>query len=169
MKRNFGRLFFGLYLFVASAFCGGLKAQNVDALDQQNGFLDVLLGDSLTHFKDLKRTGSYMKKDKYAKDKEVTTYADVGLKNVYYLFYKGRLHSIQIKTEGEKNSHAFLDVLRMFYGDGEQDAMAPNFEWNGKKVRLTYEENLFTKNAEVFFISREVEHIFSQEWKIITH
>jgi len=143
-----------------------LSAQNIEALDAQNGFFEVHLGDSLQRFKNLKRDGSYLKKDKYVWVNDPLNYADVKFKAVYYLFYKGRLHSLHLKLEGEKNSHAFLEILRMFYGDGEQNAMAPHFEWQGKKVKLVYEENLFTKNADVFFISNEVEREFAQEWKI---
>lgn len=143
-----------------------LFAQNIEVLDAQNGFYEVELGDSLHHFKNLKRDGSYLKKDKYVRIDDPLIYADIKLKAVNYLFYKGRLHSLHIKLEGEKNSHPFLDLLKMFYGDGEQNALAPHFTWQGKRVKLVYEENLFTKNADVFFISVEVERIFSQEWKI---
>lgn len=144
----------------------GAFGQNLEALDAQNGFLEVRLGAALDTLKGFEKFGSRLKKDRYRCGGCPKSYAGVRFSEIEFLFYKNRLHSIVLNLNGEKDSQAFLELLKLFYGDGVQLGMAPNYTWEGKVVKLTYEQNLFTKNTVVVFESVEVQRFFSQEYRI---
>lgn len=140
--------------------------QNLEALDAQNGFFDVRLGAALDTLKGFEKFGSRLKKDRYHWGSCPKSYAGVRFSEVEFQFFKNRLHSIVINLNGDKDSQAFLELLKLFYGEGVQLGMAPNYTWEGKEVKLTYEQNLFTKNTVVVFESVEVQRFFSQEYRV---
>lgn len=155
----------GPLLLVALCLLPMLACAQQPILDAQNGFFDIQLGDSLVHFPDWKRKGSYEKKARFYNPEQELTYGDVEFVFVDYLFYEGRLHSIFIRTRGEASSKKFLELLEALYGEGEQDGMAPRFTWNGNKVSLFYDRNLLTGNADIKFTSIPVEKAFSQDYR----
>ncbi|MCS7085183.1 MAG: hypothetical protein RMM53_03050 [Bacteroidia bacterium] len=145
---------------------GLLLAQaDYSALDAQNGFFDYALGASLDTLKGFVYEGQTQKKERYVVKDLPLEYAGVKFKSVHFLFYRKRLHSIVLRTEGQAASEALLELLKLFYGPGEQDYLAPSYVWPGKTVRLTYEMNLLTKNAEAVFESVEMQRLFSREWR----
>lgn len=155
-------LFFLLFAGIAE-WC---RAQNTDALDADYGFFGVKLGDTLGRMPGMTRTGKYLKKDVYMRANQTMTAGSAELSRVEYLFYKERLHSIRIKTADDDNAQALLELLQAFYGEGKQDGMAPVYRWEGKRVRLKYEQNMLGKQAEVILESREIQNLFEQEWRL---
>ncbi len=135
------------------------------ALDAQNGFFDYELGASLDTLDGFVYDGQSQKKERYLVKSLPLEYAGVKFKSVHFLFYRKRMHSIVLRTEGLAQSEALLELLKLYYGPGEQDYLAPSYRWPGKVVKLTYEMNLLTKNAEAVFESVEMQHVFSREWR----
>lgn len=142
-----------------------LAQADYGALDAQNGFFDYELGASLDTLKGFVYDGQSQKKERYVVKSLPLEYAGVRFKSVHFLFYRKRMHSIVLRAEGLAHSEALLELLKLYYGPGEQDYLAPFYRWPGKTVRLTYEMNLLTKNAEAVFESVEVQQIFSREWR----
>ena len=143
-----------------------LIGQNIDALDAQGGFFDLVLGSDISTFNNIDKKGSQLKRDRYRWKTCPRTYAGVRISGVELYFYKSRLHSLVISIQGETDSKAFLELLTMYYGPGTQLGMAPHFTWSGKQVRLVYEQNLFSKNTLIVFESVEVQLIYSQDYRI---
>jgi hypothetical protein len=154
-------------LWVLCAIClsGVFGQTDYAALDTQNGFFDYELGASLDTLVGFVHDGQTQKKDRYVVPTLKLEYAGVKFKSVHFLFYRKRLHSIVLRTEGQAQSEALLELLKLYYGPGDQDYLAPSYRWEGKVVKLTYEMNLFTKNAEAVFESVEVQRAFAREWR----
>lgn len=139
-------------------------SQNTGALDAQNGFLELRLGAEFESFKGLEFKKNYLKKQVYHWNHAPKTYADIRFEEIKLHFFKKRLHSIEIHLNKEAEATKLLDLFNLYYGPGEQLGMAPNYTWEGELVKLTYEQNLFTKNTIVIFESVEVERIFASEY-----
>jgi len=73
----------------------------------------------------------------------------IRLAEVRYAFYRGKLHTIQVRVEGEEASRALLLLLETFFGPGKQDGYAPRYRWVGQRASLLYDQNILTRNAEV--------------------
>jgi hypothetical protein len=135
-------------------------------LDAQNGFFDLELGNDISTFNNIEKKGSQLKRDRYRWKTYPKTYAGIRISGVELYFYRNRLHSLVVSIHGEADSKAFLELLMMYYGQGVQLGLAPHFTWSGKQVKLTYEQNLFTKNTLIVFESIEIQLIYSQDYRI---
>lgn len=141
-----------------------LHAQEENALDVENGFFGIPFGSNIDSLKGFKYMNPYQQKDRFIKTDLPLKYGGVKLAYVNFIFYKKELHSVVIKTEGKENSTAILDVLTMFYGEGDQDGMGPLYHWNGKKVYMVYDQNILSHNAQIIIESRAMQKKFEHDW-----
>jgi hypothetical protein len=130
----------------------------------QNGFFDIVLGDSISNFPNLDAQGPYEKKKRYRFVPPILAYGSAKFVFVDLLFYKNRLHSIYCRTEGQASTQEFLATLQALFGPGVKDGFAPRYRWEGQQVVLTFDENIFTHNAEVVFVSKTVQAIFRKDY-----
>lgn len=145
----------------------GLHAQNTNVspmLDEQNGFFDFTLGDTMPNFPHLVARGPYERKQRFAVKDFPLVHGDVKYQFIHLLFYQNRLHSIYLRTEGLPSSEALLQLFQALYGPGAQQGFGPLYFWEGTHVRLTYDRNLLTGNADIVFTSRAQEAIFSRDF-----
>lgn len=161
--KTLSRIYFIAFCFGA-VFAG--KAQNMEALDQQYGFLGYSFEAHVDSVQGLRMQDRYLKKQRYVPANGPLTLLDVELSKVFFLFYEGRLHSVMIRTEGAEESERALEALNMLYGPGKQDAMAPRYNWQGDRTTIFYDQNLLTKNAEIVVESIPMQKEFNKKWRI---
>jgi hypothetical protein len=155
-----------LTILASGAAANTTQAQNLDMLEMMNGFMGATLGDSLHKIPDLKRVGNFEKKTRYRQNPPGMTLEGVTLEWVDYLFYEDRLHSIYMRSLGEESSKVLLKILEQFFGEGKQIGFAPRFEWKTQNVKLVYDRNLLTGNADVRFISLPIDNLFRQVYTV---
>lgn len=143
------RLILGLLLlFSVMSF-----SQRLKDLDDKNGFRDDLFGTPVESFQNLaliqESKDGYNKV--YTKTDEDFSVGNIEIFEVWYFFYKGRLETIGFKTKGYTNSDGILDILKANYGNGSQaNRHIEEYFWHGKTIRLHYDENSLSNDAQVF-------------------
>jgi hypothetical protein len=145
------------------------RGQSNEALDQQYGFFDIKLETKLGNMPEqgLEKVGTYMKKDRYALKQKTYNMGGVDFRFVHYLFWEGELHSIFIRTEGRESSQQFLELLVAFFGPGKQDGFAPRYTWQGQRVRMKYDRNMISGNADIHIVSKHVHQDFRETYRVI--
>jgi hypothetical protein len=156
-------------LAITTWFCGqqmavGQTTTVTPMLDAQNGFFEFALGDTLSNFPPLEARGPYERKQRYAIKGFPLIHGDVKYQFIHLLFYKNRLHSIFLRTEGLASSEALLQLLQALYGTGAQQGFGPLYYWEGAQVRLSYDRNLLTGNADIIFTSKPQDALFSRDY-----
>ena len=124
--------------------------QNLKALDEKYGFRGAKFEmpfDSLKNLVEVEK-GFYKSTDE---DLNIGAYV---LDEVIYHFYKNQLSTIIIYTKGISNSIGFLKILQEAYGSGYQNnRYIERYNWFGKKVSMSYEQNSITGDASIFIQS----------------
>ncbi len=155
MKTTKKLLFIAIMLVGISGF-----SQNLEKLDEKNGFRDMKFGIPFNSFKNLIITGSDGDHKFYTKSGEVLKLGNYDLKSIDYGFYKNKLYSIYIETDGYSNSTGVLSIMENLYGKGNQRIEGiEEYLWDGKNVKLSYRQNSIDYSATITFMSRP---IFSQ-------
>ncbi|MCS6789588.1 MAG: hypothetical protein NZ580_01200 [Bacteroidia bacterium] len=136
-------------------------------IDTIYGLLGRTLESPFAGFVGLVPLGTFQRKQWYRSPRD-TSWEGVPLKEVKYAFYRGRLHTIQIKIEGEEASQAALVLLRTFFGEGKQEGYAPRYRWMGNRAYLIYDQNILTRNTEIrlesLLLQRQLEEDAFREW-----
>lgn len=141
-----------------------VQAQTIETLDTQYGLFGISLESPLDSLPNKQFRGKKMKKEVYTIEKQPLFLGEAKLSNVQYVFYKNRLHSIILQTDNAKDSQNLLLFLDFFYGPGTQEGFSPLYVWQGKKVKMIYEQNVLTKASEVVIMSLAMEKEFQKEW-----
>jgi hypothetical protein len=121
-------------------------------LDFKNGFRDLKFGDPPT-------SGMRLAEEKghttvYQRPGDDHHIGNANVHEILYVFYKGRLSHVLLKTKGFSDSRALLDVLRQAYGSGHRpNRFLEEYYWFGSRVDLSYHENATTNDASVLFAS----------------
>ena len=119
------------------------------ALDFKNGFRDLKFGEPPTHSMVLKDDAG--DKKYYTRPEDDLSIGGGRANQLIYGFTNNRLSTILIQTNGMSNSRALLEVLRQAYGPGSQpDPSLPRYTWRGSQVRVSYNENANTHNADTW-------------------
>ena len=142
-----------------------LPAQDLSALDAENGFMSVRLGTPLDSVPGLVAEGTFEKKARYVPQPMPRHAHNIPVVRVEYLFWEGRLHSIRIRTEGNPATEQLRELLEVFYGDYSQQGLEGRYTWRGRLVLLEMEENLISRNAWTSFVSIPVDQTFSKVWR----
>jgi len=117
-------------------------------VDSVYGLLGRTLEAPLSSFSGLIPKGTFQRKVWYRSALD-TVWEGIRLAEVRYAFYRGRLHTIQVRVEGEEASQALRVLLETLFGPGKQDGYAPRYRWVGQRATLLYDQNILTRNAEV--------------------
>jgi hypothetical protein len=142
-----------------------LLAQDLSALDAENGFLAVRLGTPLDSVPGLVAEGSFEKKARYVPQPMPRQVHNIPVTRVEYLFWEGKLHSIRIRTEGNPATEQLRELLEVFYGAYSQQGLEGRYTWRGRLVLLEMEENLISRNAWTTFVSIPVDQAFAKVWR----
>ncbi len=117
-------------------------------IDSIYGLLGHTLEAPQSSFAGLIPKGTFQRKAWYRSTTD-TVWEGIRLAEVKYAFYKGKLHTIQIRIEGEDASAAALVLLEVLFGKGKQDGYAPRYRWIGQRATLLYDQNILTRNTEI--------------------
>ncbi len=123
-----------------------LQAQQ--SLDEVYGLLGRSLEAPLSSFSGLIPKGTFGRKAWYRSPAD-TLWEGIPLAEVRYAFYREKLHTIQVRVEGDEASKALLVLLETLFGPGKQDGYAPRYRWIGQRAVLVYDQNILTRNTEV--------------------
>ncbi len=152
-----------LIIFLLSVLT--LFSQDISLLEKDNGFLNFKLGKSKAQQGTIDCKGMFQLKQKCFPVPMPEKYNDIPIKKITLYFYKDKLHSIEIKTEGEQASQTMLLELQMKYGNGKQVGYAPHYEWKTPNILLTYDENLLTGNAIITFLHIPTQKQLEKDYK----
>ncbi|MGI4870668.1 MAG: hypothetical protein ACRYFX_05750 [Janthinobacterium lividum] len=124
-------------------------------LDDKNGFRAYHFGESITAYPGLKQRTAKGRSLQYADPTENLHIGEADLKSVTYFFYKGKLSSVVIETDGLINSTKVREALETQYGKGRKfNNLIENYDWEGEKVDLLYNENSISRDAMIIFSSK---------------
>ncbi|MCS7152791.1 MAG: hypothetical protein N2253_01495 [Bacteroidia bacterium] len=137
-------------------------------IDSMYGLLGHRLESPQTAFTGLIPKGHFQRKSWFRSSVD-TVWEGIPLAEVKYAFYKGKLHTIQVRVEGAEASRAMLILLETYFGQGKQEGYAPRYRWTGQKATLLYDQNILTRNTEVrmesLVLQRELERDAYQEFQ----
>ena len=132
-------------------------SQNLKALDDKYGFREAKFEMSIDSIKNLAPT---KESNCYKSTTENLKLGDYDLTEIVYIFYKGQLSSIMIKTNGYINSRGVLNVLQSAYGKGyKSNEYIEEYYWSGKKTIMVYDENSINHNATILLWSKSMNQI----------
>jgi hypothetical protein len=121
-------------------------------LDFKNGFRDLKFHDPPTP--DMVLTEDTGDLKMYVRPNDELGIGEATAKRIDYFFYKGRLSTVHFATKGFTNSRNVLEVLRQAYGIGERpNRFMYRYLWSGSHVRVSYDQNSITDDADVWFYS----------------
>ncbi len=140
-----------IFLFLLSGITF-LFSQELSVLEKDKGIFGYVLGGTKADQGHLDCRGYFQMKQKCIPVPMPKKYEEVPIKKILLYFYNKKLHSIEIKIEGEQASQTMLLYLQMKYGEGKQKGYAPHYTWQTENILLTYDENLLTHNAIITFL-----------------
>lgn len=137
-------------------------------VDSVYGLLGRSLESPVSLFSGLLPKGTFQRKVWYRSTLD-TVWEGIRLAEVRYAFYRGKLHTIQVRVEGEEASRALLVLLETMFGPGKQEGYAPRYRWVGQRAALLYDQNLLTRNTEVrlesLVLQRQLERDAYEEFR----
>jgi len=138
-----------------------VPAWAVEISDKFNGFNGYTLESPVTNYPAMKLletwSADYVKEvGVYVNPGEVLTLNGVTFTRIHYRFADGRLESIQLRYEGERDQRdKLLQWLEEHYcklTPGERRTLA-QVEWHGPNLSITLSYNVFTKKGLVMFVA----------------
>jgi hypothetical protein len=131
-------------------------AQNFKALDQKNGFRDLIFGADTTALATRVRQPAKNPNVRiYSRPTDELKIGGAELVDIYY--YKNHLSDVLIHTKGISNSRALLEALESTFGSAVQpNRYLKDYSWRGKVVFMNYDENSITNDASVFITSQAI-------------
>ncbi len=98
-----------------------------------------------------------------------TSWQGVPLKEIQLAFYRGKLHTVELKLARPEDAEAFLILLEAYLGKGSQDGYAPRYRWLGERAMLLYDQNILTKvttiRMESLVLQRQLERDVYREYQ----
>jgi len=144
------------FLVICCLFSPSLSAQEMDPLDEDFGFMYWKLGAHIDSVKNVTKDGRTQKLHRYKPTSGKVSFEEIPLKSVYIYFWRGRVHSIEVKTRAAETK-PFLDKMKERYGEGEAlDNLGGKIVWEGVLTRLIFEQNLISRDAVFTFLCEEV-------------
>jgi hypothetical protein len=142
------KLFLALCLLVIGSNIS--VAGNIRDLDKKNGFKNYICDSPISKYPDLvfDSNADGPLPEKIYESTAVTAIGNYPIYKVLVVFYKNKLHSIQIVAKEEINSRGILEIFKSAYGKPQQDnQFLEKYYWNGKKVIAEYDENMFSHDS----------------------
>jgi len=133
----------GLLLLAAAA----AGAEELDALDAENGFRDAHFGAPVESFEGLELISANGAGGTrvYVRPDDELLLGEARLDGITYGFYEGRLYFVALLTSGGGNARAALTALQSAYGPGLRlEGPAEEFLWQGRRVALHFRRDPVT-------------------------
>lgn len=116
------------------------------ALDQKNGFRDVVFGTPLADLRSMRLVETNRLGQVFQRPTDALREGGAALSSLGYGFYKGQLASVLLVTKGLANSRALLQALQASYGPGvEQTGFRARgyvyYLWKGRVATMFYLED----------------------------
>lgn len=132
-----------------------IRVAALKVLDDKNGFRTYRFGEDVAAYPNLKQQTFKGRKLQYIDPNENMRIGEADLKSITYFFYKGKLSSVLIETDGLVNSTRVKEALETQYGTGAKpNNFIDSYHWYGDKVSLTYKQNPITSDATIIFSNR---------------
>lgn len=163
MKNLLPVLLCGVALTVATAVVTTARAGSVQDLDQHNGLPDAQLGASVSSFRNLQQTEDTGRWTSYRRPTDRLTFGPYDLSSITYNFFKGKLYSIFLETDGKRNVKGVLNTLERMYGKDHtfQRQEVPKInvaletrEWTGTKVYLLYKNGDDYRGGQITILDK---------------
>ena len=126
-------------------------------LDFTNGFRDLTFGDEPTP--DMQLTERKGDTTLYRRPRDELTFGGAGLRDLAYVFYKGQLLAVLLKTAGLQQTQMLREQLQDTYGAGVRaDPSRQRYIWHGMRVLVVYDQRPHTDEALVVWQSLPLQH-----------
>lgn len=128
---------------------------SLKALEEKYGFRDARLEADTTALpgRELVDVGKNVLE--YVRPADARNVGEAQLETIRYVFYKGRLESIVLTTEGARNSQALLATLRAQYGPGDKpNPYRQHYVWSTKHVLMTFDQQASVGDGKVLITSK---------------
>lgn len=130
---------------------------SLKALDEKNGFRTHHFGDDISQFTDLTVAEDDGDVKYYTSTDESLKIGGATIQRIAYGFYKGKFYEVSIKTEDYTNSRALFEALKAQYGRPyKSNPYIEDYNWFGKAVSLSYDENSINGSAKVLMYSKAI-------------
>lgn len=139
------------------------RAGTVADLDRQNGLPEAQIGTPVAAFKGLELIEDTGRWTSYKRPADRLTFDRFDLTTITYNFFKGKLYSVFLETEGKQNVKGILRSLENLYGrehSYEKRAVPPTNvsmetrEWTGQKVYLLYKNGDNFMGGQITYLDR---------------
>ena len=150
-------------LVLAAAMAGTARAGSVADLDRDNGLPDAQLGTPLKNFQGLQQTDNTGRWLSYTRASDPLKYNGLGVKSITYNFFKEKLYSIFIETEGGHSVKGMYKALEKQYGKatsydlhtyGKTATQVEIREWTGTKAYCIYKNGTDFRGGILTFLDK---------------
>lgn len=132
-------------------------SDNLRQLDDTYGFRDVKFETSVSALRNLVLVDATSNTKIYRRTTDSYQVGQAQAASILYYFYKGKLITVRLTTQGDTNSRGMLEAFTELYGPGYQaNDHLEKHVWQGKKVYLGYEQNTLTNNATIYIWSNKL-------------
>lgn len=129
-------------------------ADGLQQLDRTYGFRDAMFETPISAFRNLVLVDATGHTKIYRRTTDSYQIGQAQAASILYYFYKGKLITVRLTTQGDANSRGMLEAFADLYGPGYQaNDHVEKHVWQGEKVYLGYEQNTLTNNATVYIWS----------------
>lgn len=136
------------------AFSTAPTADGLQQLDRTYGFRDVTFETPISAFRNLVLVDATGHTKIYRRTTDSYQIGQAQAASILYYFYKGKLITVRLTTQGDANSRGMLEAFSDLYGPGYQaNDHVEKHVWQGEKAYLGYEQNTLTNNATVYIWS----------------
>ena len=129
--------------------------RNYSKLDEKYGFRDAVLESDISTFENLVVVEEDNGQKICQRTSDKLEVGDYELKGITYVFYKDKLSTIILTTEGLTNSRGLFNIIQTQYGNGfKSNQYLEGYVWTGKRTNMVYDQNSITDDASLFIISK---------------
>lgn len=95
---------------------------------------------------------------------EIQKYGSFLFRNIKYLSYKNRIHSIQVHLEYSEMNTSIQDLLKFHYGEPvKPDLYRPFMYWYTPDYFISYEDDILADKIEIRIVSLSVQAQFEKD------
>lgn len=154
------RLFLPIFLLATIASSNPLLAFE----NEPNGFRGIKWGTDISTLKDLKhiRDDHEGSVKYYKKEGEELKIGEAELESIEYGFWRGKLATVTVHTEGVFNYDKLITACKTKFGEPEQpDKKEATFVWRGKVTKMALGHDDSFNGSLIFFATRYFDQIMA--------
>ncbi|MCY4781448.1 hypothetical protein ORI89_17445 [Sphingobacterium sp. UT-1RO-CII-1] len=148
-----------IIIITITSLCSfGQDYGKISELDIKNGFKTIVLGDSVSNYKDFKLIGPGEQDSEFYEGSSVgLNIGDVSLKSIAIATFRERISRIIVFFD-PADGYKIKDILNKAYGlyTDKPNRFMDKFEWSSPKVRLTLDYDNRSDKGSMIFSSKEV-------------